>query len=479
MLVKEKSSMTSAQPESKNKGHITDISQWKQNAFIKNDLKHSSHKAGPEQADWETENHEAVFNTISMIGLGYIGLPTATLFASRQKKVIGVDISERAVNTINQGKIHIVEPDLEALVKTAVQNNYLHATTIPEPADAFMVAVPTPFKDDHQPDLSYIQAAAQAIAPVLAKGNLVVLESTSPVGATEQMAKWLAQARPDLSFPQHAGDAADIQIAYCPERVLPGKVVEELVTNNRVIGGMSAKASQMAVALYKTFVEGECIITNARTAELCKLTENSFRDVNIAFANELSMLCDTLDINVWELIALANRHPRVNILQPGAGVGGHCIAVDPWFIVSSAPEQTRIIRTAREVNDHKPEWVLEKIKAAITDALAAKPGSTMADIKVACLGLAFKPDIDDLRESPALAITKKVAQLGCQVLAVEPNIEGLPKPLQQSNVQLVDVQQALQQADVVCVLVRHHPFIDVSDDIRCRARVTDTVGLYS
>jgi len=230
-----------------------------------------------------------MFDTIAMIGLGYIGLPTATLFASRHKKVIGVDISEHVVNTINQGKIHIVEPDLEALVRIAVQDGFLRATTTPEPADAFLAAVPTPFKDGHQPDLSYIEAASRAIAPVLRKGNLVVLESTSPVGATEQMAQWLADSRPDLTFPQQAGENADVHIAHCPERVLPGKVVEELVTNDRVIGGMSDTASRMAVALYKTFVEGECIITNARTAELCKLTENSFRDVNIAFANELSM----------------------------------------------------------------------------------------------------------------------------------------------------------------------------------------------
>jgi len=418
-----------------------------------------------------------MYNTISMIGLGYIGLPTATLFASRHKKVIGVDISEHAVNTINQGCIHIVEPGLEALVRVAVQDGYLRATTTPEPADAFLVAVPTPFNGNHHPDLSYIEAASKAIAPVLQKGNLVVLESTSPVGATEQMAEWLAQARPDLTFPQHAGEDADIQIAHCPERVLPGKVVEELVTNDRVIGGMSAKASQMAAALYKTFVEGECIITNARTAELCKLTENSFRDVNIAFANELSMLCDTLNVNVWELIALANHHPRVNILQPGAGVGGHCIAVDPWFIVSSVPDEARLIRTAREVNDHKPEWVLAKVKAAITDALATKPGSSITDIKVACLGLAFKPDIDDLRESPALAISTNIAKLGCQVLAVEPNIDALPAKLAATNVVLSSQENALASADVVCVLVKHRPFIDAVETLRSHSRLIDAVGV--
>lgn len=370
-----------------------------------------------------------MFETISMIGLGYIGLPTATLFASCKKKVFGVDINQHAVDTINQGRIHIVEPELDMLVHAAVHEGFLRATTKSEPADAFLIAVPTPFTDGHKPDLSYIEAAAKAIAPVLAKGNLVILESTSPVGTTEKLADWLAAARPDFSFPQHAGEEADIQIAYCPERVLPGRVVHELVANDRVIGGMTAKASEMAASLYKTFVEGECVITNARTAEMCKLTENSFRDVNIAFANELSMICDKLGIDVWELICLANRHPRVNILQPGAGVGGHCIAMDPWFIVDTTPEEARIIRMARKVNDHKPEWVLEKVKAAIADCLAQKPGSTMADIKVACLGLAFKPDIDDLRESPAVEISQNISKLGCQVLAVEPNIATLPESL--------------------------------------------------
>ena len=280
-----------------------------------------------------------MFNTISMIGLGYIGLPTATLFASRKKKVIGVDVSKHAVDTINQGKIHIVEPELDMLVQAAVSAGYLRATTVPEPAEAFLIAVPTPFTDGHKPDLSYIEAAAKSIAPVLTKGNLVILESTSPVGTTEKLAAWLALARPDLSFPQQAAETAEIQIAYCPERVLPGRVVHELVDNDRVIGGMTRTATFMAAALYKTFVQGDLVETNARTAEMCKLTENSFRDVNIAFANELSIICDKLDINVWELITLANRHPRVNILQPGAGVGGHCIAVDPWFIVDTTPDK--------------------------------------------------------------------------------------------------------------------------------------------
>ena len=420
-----------------------------------------------------------MFNTISMIGLGYVGLPTATLFASRKKTVIGVDVNQHAVDTINQGKIHIVEPELDMLVQAVVTAGYLRATTTPEPAEAFLIAVPTPFTDGHKPDLSYIEAAAKSIAPVLAKGNLVILESTSPVGTTEKLAEWLAQARPDLSFPQQSAETADIQIAYCPERVLPGRVVHELVDNDRVIGGMTRTATFMAAALYKTFVQGDLVETNARTAEMCKLTENSFRDVNIAFANELSMICDKLDINVWEVIALANRHPRVTILNPGAGVGGHCVAVDPWFIVNTSPDEARIIRVAREVNDHKPEWVIDKVKAAIADTLARRPASTMADVKVACLGLAFKPDIDDLRESPAVEITQQIAQLGCQVLAVEPNIDTLPQKLSQPNLTLSKLDDALEAADVVCVLVKHKLFIESVEDIRRHGRATDVVGLFS
>ena len=305
------------------------------------------------------------FNTISVIGLGYIGLPTAAMFASRKKKVIGVDVNQHAVDTINRGEIHIVEPDLDMIVHAAVSEGYLKATLTPEPADAFLIAVPTPFKNNDstipEPDLSYIKKASEAIAPVLKKGDLVILESTSPVGATEQMAEWLAAARSDLSFPQDGGENADVNVAHCPERVLPGHVVCELVENDRVIGGMTAQCSARAVELYKTFVQGECVITNARTAEMAKLTENSCRDVQIAFANELSIICDKLNIDVWELISLANRHPRINILQPGPGVGGHCIAVDPWFIVSKTPIEAQIIHTARKVNDAKPQWVINKV----------------------------------------------------------------------------------------------------------------------
>ncbi|AWB32562.1 UDP-N-acetyl-D-mannosamine dehydrogenase [Orrella marina] len=422
------------------------------------------------------------FKTISVVGLGYIGLPTAAVFASRKIKVIGVDVNERAVNIINQGKIHIVEPDLDMVVHAAVTEGFLKAVTTPEAADAFLIAVPTPFVHDdlghtHRPDLSYIESASKAIAPVLKKGDLVVLESTSPVGATERMAAWLAEARPDLTFPQTHGESSDIRVAHCPERVLPGHVLRELVQNDRIIGGMTPACSAVAKALYKTFVEGDCIVTNARTAEMAKLTENSFRDVNIAFANELSILCDKLDINVWELIALANRHPRVNILQPGAGVGGHCIAVDPWFIVDSCPDQARMIRSAREVNDSKPVWVLSKVKQAIEQLHIEKPSAGRGDLTVACLGLAFKPDIDDLRESPALGIAQQVAKLGCKVLVVEPNIHELPKSLAMDNVQLVSLDDAIKQADALCVLVKHTPFGDASEKLKKHPAVVDTVGL--
>lgn len=420
------------------------------------------------------------FNTISVIGLGYIGLPTAAMFASRKKKVIGVDVNQRAVDTINRGEIHIVEPDLDMIVHAAVTEGYLKAVLKPEPADAFLIAVPTPFLpvqtegDIPQPDLKYIEAAAKAIALVLKKGDLVILESTSPVGATEQMAEWLAAARPDLTFPQAAGDNADVNVAHCPERVLPGHVVRELVENDRVIGGMTAKCSARAVELYKTFVQGECVITNARTAEMAKLTENSCRDVQIAFANELSIICDKLDIDVWELISLANRHPRINILQPGPGVGGHCIAVDPWFIVSKTPEEAKLIHTARKVNDAKPEWVINKVKIAIADFLQANPDKTAKDVTVACYGLAFKPDIDDLRESPALNITKKIAEMHAgKVIVVEPNIKELP--VMNTSLELVSFEAAKEIADVHLLLVDHKQFKSSSFQV---SYLIDTKGIW-
>lgn len=411
-----------------------------------------------------TKHQKSPFATISVIGLGYIGLPTAAVFASRKKNVIGVDVNQNAVDTINRGEIHIVEPDLDMVVRAAVTEGYLRATAQPEAADAFLIAVPTPFKDDHVPDLSYIEAASRAIAPVLKRGDLVILESTSPVGATEQMAAWLAESRSDLTFPQQAGEHSDVRIAHCPERVLPGQVLSELVQNDRVIGGMTAKCSEMAVSLYKAFVKGECVVTNARTAEMCKLTENSFRDVNIAFANELSIICDKLDINVWELIRLANRHPRVNILQPGPGVGGHCIAVDPWFIISKTPEQARLIHMARQVNDSKPQWVIDKIVAKAERF--KKP-------VIGCLGLAFKANIDDLRESPALGIVRQLMSMNVgEVMACEPNVDE-----KFSEFPLYAIGRVLKSADILVVLVDHDEFKGITGEVLKEKVVIDTRGI--
>ena len=392
--------------------------------------------------------------TVSVVGLGYIGLPTAAMFASRKIPVIGVDVNKTVVDTINQGRIHIVEPNLDSVVRTAVEEGYLRAVTRPEPATAFLIAVPTPIRGpDHVPDVTYVEEAAISIAPVLKRGDLIVIESTSPVGTTEAMAGILAKARPDLTFPQTHGEQSDIRIAYCPERVLPGKVILELVSNDRVIGGMTAQCSAEAIALYRSFVTGNCIATNARTAEMAKLTENSFRDVNIAFANELSIICDRLKIDVWELISLAKRHPRVEILRPGAGVGGHCIAVDPWFIVAATPEDARLIRTAREVNDSKPEWVLAKIYAA----LATFPSDPeLPRPVVACYGLAFKPDIDDLRDSPALAIAERLTvDKRCDLFVVEPHIDESPASLESAT--LVTADEAAS-ANIHVLLVDHSAF---------------------
>lgn len=421
------------------------------------------------------------YETISVIGLGYIGLPTAAILADKKKRVIGVDVNKKAVDTISSGRIHIIEPELDQLVRAVVLSGHLKATLVPEAADAFLIAVPTPFKGSHEPDLSYIKAAVGAIAPVLRKGNLVILESTSPVGATEQLVSWLMQLRPDLSFPVSGAADADINVAYCPERVLPGNVLRELVSNDRIIGGVTEACSYAALELYRTFVKGECVVTSARTAEMCKLTENSFRDVNIAFANELSIICEKLKINVWELISLANRHPRVNILQPGPGVGGHCIAVDPWFIVSQVPDQARLIRIAREVNDSKPRWVLEKVWEYLGRLLSDEPAKRSTDVSIACLGLTFKPNIDDLRESPALSICQEIvsAHPG-RVIVVEPHISELPASLAAySRVSLDTLNNAILSADIIVLLVDHEEFTEAPIALINQKRLIDTRGLWS
>lgn len=383
---------------------------------------------------------------VCVVGLGYIGLPTAALLASNGFNVVGVDLNAHAVETINQGRIHIVEPDLDAFVRSAVTAKRLTAFTTPQSGDIYMICVPTPFHEGEgipQPNIDYVLAATRSIAGFVKPGDLVILESTSPVGTTGQMEAVLRDAGVDVT---------QIHMAYCPERVLPGKIMTELVENDRVVGGLTPEATKAVAAFYKTFVRGAVLETDAKTAEMCKLTENSFRDVNIAFANELSMLCANSGINVWNLIALANRHPRVNILQPGAGVGGHCIAVDPWFIVAGDPDTARIIRTAREVNNHKTEWAIDQIKIAVADASAR----TGRKPKVACLGLAFKPDIDDLRESPAVHIASQLLAQGFDVIAVEPNIES------HDLFTLVSLNDALATADVFAVLVKHRSFLEGS-----------------
>ena len=414
---------------------------------------------------------------VSVIGLGYIGLPTSALMASHGIEVVGVDINQNIVDIVNKGKIHIVEPGLDILVRTSVKAGHLRATISLEKSDAFMIAVPTPFKGDHEPDLSYVELAVKTIAPLLEKGNVVILESTAPVGSTEKMLEWMQAIRPDLCFPRFDEVEADldISVAHCPERVLPGNVVQELVENDRIIGGITRQCAERAREIYNVFVEGDCLVTDCRTAELSKLVENAFRDVNIAFANELSLISDKLDINVWELIRLANRHPRVNILQPGPGVGGHCIAVDPWFIINSAPNEAKLIHTARLVNDSKPQFVLEQINLA-----EIALGKERAEINVACLGLAFKPDIDDFRESPALYIALQVSKMGfSKQYLVEPNINQIPNDFNHNSIELVDLDKALIGADIIVLLVHHKQFKEINPDLLLGKQVIDTRGLWS
>lgn len=407
------------------------------------------------------------YKSLCVVGLGYIGLPTAAVFAKAGLQVTGVDVNKRAVDTINTGQAHIVEVDLDGLLQGVVSNGSLKAQTTPAKADAFIIAVPTPFMADHKPDLTYVEAAIKSVAPFVEAGNLIVLESTVPPGATDKMVAWLEEARPDLK--DECG--SKYFAAHCPERVLPGRVLIELVQNDRIIGGVTDECALRAEALYDVFLKGECFLTNARTAELAKLSENAFRDVNIAFANELSLIADKLDIDVWELVRLANRHPRVNILQPGPGVGGHCIAVDPYFIVDSAPDEARLIATARQVNESKPELVISKIRRAAQKLKAPT---------VACFGLAFKADIDDLRTSPALMITERVARdLDCKVLAVEPNVDDLPDNLKELGVEFSSISNALEQADILVLLVDHKPFKRVPTGKLAEKIVIDTRGIWT
>ncbi|HXK51759.1 MAG TPA: UDP-N-acetyl-D-mannosamine dehydrogenase [Caldisericia bacterium] len=380
--------------------------------------------------------------SVVVMGLGYIGLPTGAVIADKGIKVRGVDIQPHVIETINQGRIHIVEPDLASLVQKVVKEGFLQAHTTPAQADIFMIAVPTPFKKNHEPDIAFVEEAAKQITPFLRPGNLILIESTSPVGTTRIIQRQIEISRPELANKLH--------YAYCPERVLPGKILQELRSNPRIIGGITPEDAQKAKEFYALFVEGELYTTNDHTAEMCKLVENSFRDVNIAFANELSMICNTIDVDVVELIQLANKHPRVNILSPGCGVGGHCIAVDPWFLVHQFPRQAKLIRQARETNDLKPLWVLSQVDAAI----ASFKQKNHKEPNIACLGLAFKPNIDDLRESPALQIAKKIVQKYPHVVAVEPNV---PHPTIDS-IPTVPLDEALQNSDIFIVLVAHCDF---------------------
>lgn len=411
---------------------------------------------------------------VCVVGLGYIGLPTASLLATKGFKVHGVDLQQTTVETINQGNIHIEEPDLDVLVRSAVQSGRLHAHLKPVPADVFILAVPTPLSKDNRPDVSYVESATRAIAPCLEASSLVILESTSPVGTSEQVCRWLREERPDLPIPplEPVEEAPDGQVfvAHCPERVLPGQILKELVDNDRIVGGVDGASAEKARDFYRTFVGGRIFTTHSRVAELTKLTENAFRDVNIAFANELSLICEKLNIDVWEVIDLANHHPRVNVLQPGPGVGGHCIPVDPWFIVESAGDDARLLRTAREVNLDKTERVAAQILEA---------SQRLSHPTVACLGLTYKNDVDDLRESPAIEIVARLAREGNgSVLVVDPHVQVLPEGLARLGVRLSNLEPALDRAQIVAGLVRHRQFLDLSTERLTGKTVIDTCCLW-
>lgn len=411
---------------------------------------------------------------ICVIGLGYIGLPTAAMLASRGHEVVGVDVNPAVVAAVGAGQAHFQEPDLQMLLSAAVQTGRLRATSAPEAADFFIIAVPTPVEPGGAPDMSYVEAATRSIAPAIEKGATVILESTSPVGSTERVAETIRAARPELVVPRYRDDMTDCDIAvcHCPERILPGQMVRELVSNDRIIGGLTEACGKKAIGLYQEFVVGTCYLTDSRTAELVKLSENAFRDVNIAFANELSMVCDKLEVDVWAVRELANRHPRVNILEPGAGVGGHCIAVDPWFIVSSAPEEARLIRMARTVNDDKPHRIVNRITS-----LAGR----FNDPVIACYGVTYKPDVDDIRESPALQIVEALAKDGKrQIVVCDPMLRALPQSLAaRANVRLVDHATAHREADIVAFLVGHRPFRRLDPNQFLNKVVVDAIGLIS
>ncbi len=410
--------------------------------------------------------------TVSVIGLGYIGLPTAAIIARSGMKVHGVDVTPSVVDTINRGEIHIEEVDLDGLVHGVVQRGLLKASLEVAPADVFVIAVPTPFAKDgkHTPDISYVLEAAKNVARVLKPGDTIILESTSPVGTTAQMRDMIASQRPDLAMPGLTEGTPDVAIAYCPERVLPGRILEELTNNDRSIGGITPRCARKALAFYKRFVRGTCVTTDAASAEMTKLVENAYRDTNIAFANELSIVADSMGLDVWEVIRLANRHPRVNILNPGPGVGGHCIAVDPWFIVNGAPEHTPLIRTARGVNDAKIHHVI----ARAAELVEANPGA-----RVACLGLAFKANIDDFRESPARLVAATLARrFGDRIKIVEPYAAELPIEFTDTGAELIDVDTALETCDVMVVLVDHDVFKSVPLAERADKQVYDTRGIW-
>ncbi|AJP72589.1 UDP-N-acetyl-D-mannosamine dehydrogenase [Sphingomonas hengshuiensis] len=407
---------------------------------------------------------------VAVLGLGYIGLPTAAVIARTGAKVLGVDVDAHIVETVNSGRVHIEEIDLDGLVSGVVARGNLRASLEIAPAEVFVIAVPTPFGENHAPDIGYVLKAATTIAVVLKPGDVVILESTSPVGTTEKVAELLARLRTDLRIPGHCTGSADVAIAYCPERVLPGRILVELIDNDRVIGGITSRCARKALQFYRRFVRGACVTTTAKAAEMTKLSENAFRDVNIAFANELSLIAERMGVDVWEVIRLANRHPRVNILSPGPGVGGHCIAVDPWFLVSAAPEQTPLIRTAREVNDGKVEHVIAKA----AEMVAAHPRT-----RVACLGLAFKANIDDFRESPALKVATALAQrFGDRIVIVEPYADALPPALADTGAVLIDVDAALESCDALIVLVDHDIFRSIPLDERADKQVYDTRGIW-